>query len=160
MSESVFNKNVMVEVATKESENPVHVLGEYLKIPLIQQFQSKLSLPLKLIMPDSHTDHYAMLGLGDIALPGMLVAYALRCDHDLDVCDLGSHHHGKRMYLFPYCLLCYVLGLLFAFYTSVVWKHAQPALIYLVPAVVIPLVIRAYFCGRLSLVWNGVKTRE
>lgn len=165
LSQYIFKKNVMLEVATREPNNPLQNLAdEYLGI----SFQHTVSLPIKLIIPSSQSNSFMMLGLGDIALPGLLIAYALRCDrysmvtkpvYDVEAAT-SSSRNGRSLQLFEVCLGCYCIGLCFAYYASYVWEHAQPALIYLVPAVIVPLVSRAYSFGCLSEVWSGVKVHD
>lgn len=52
-SEYFFNKNVMVEVATKSAINPLHSFGVEYNISILKSFQSKLQLPIKLLMASS-----------------------------------------------------------------------------------------------------------
>jgi hypothetical protein len=49
--------------------------------------------------------------------------------------------------LFEYAILGYIFGLMSAFYIGSISGHAQPALIYLVPGVLIPVSLRAYRKG-------------
>jgi Signal peptide peptidase len=81
-SEYYFSgKNVMVEVATKRGDNPLAAASKY--VPSLQYltsfFKPDIELPIKLIFPAAD-DHMSMLGLGDIVLPGLLVALASRID--------------------------------------------------------------------------------
>jgi hypothetical protein len=52
-SEYFFNKNVMVEVATKSAINPLYAFGVQHKISILKLIQPKLELPIKLMMPSS-----------------------------------------------------------------------------------------------------------
>jgi hypothetical protein len=52
-SEYFFNKNVMVEVATKSAINPLHAFGVQHNISVFKLLQPKLQLPIKLMMPSS-----------------------------------------------------------------------------------------------------------
>ena len=164
LSQYIFNKNVMLEVATKDTVNPIQSTGEYFHIPYFENFQITLSLPIKLIFPVEGDKSFIMLGLGDIALPGMLIAYALRCDKDFEAEQLKTDLEAPtsssgivQTKLFEHCLLSYLVGLAMAFYCSFHWNHAQPALLYLVPAVLIPIFWISSRHGRLASVWNGAK---
>lgn len=164
ISQYIFNKNVMLEVATRDTINPIQSTGEYFHIPYLENFQMTLSLPLKLIIPVEGEKSFLMLGLGDIALPGMLIAYALRCDKEFEAEYLKEDIEANspssdivKLQLFESCLLSYLFGLAIAFYCSFHWNHAQPALLYLVPAVLIPMFWIAHKHGRLSSIWNGTK---
>merc|ERR1711897_113429 len=66
-----------------------------------------------------------MLGLGDIVIPGILVALMLRLDEHIKP--------GSKKY-FLSTFVAYILGLCGTIVVMHVFKHAQPALLYLVPA--------------------------
>jgi hypothetical protein len=51
-------------------------------------------------------------------------------------------------------LLGYFVGLITATLSSEIFKEAQPALLYLVPFTLLPLLTMAYVKGDLSLMWN------
>ena len=172
-SEYFFNKNVMVEVATKSAVNPIQAFGALLKIPALEAVQPKLELPIKLLMSASLLpgSRVMMLGLGDIALPGFLVSLARRCDIDqrykrtlprssaeyllLESETNKSVSARDSPNLFLFSIIGYVIGLLMAFYIGSISGHAQPALIYLVPGVLIPITVRAWHKNILLDVWNG-----
>ena len=163
-SEHFFHKNVMVDVATKSAINPIQALGVKYDISMFKSLQTKLELPIKLLMPSSFLPkgRILMLGLGDIALPGFVIALALRCDMYYNLHLPGpivSHRVSKiaKLYsrLFEYGILGYVLGLVTAFYIGSISGHAQPALIYLVPGVLIPISLRAWWMNIFLEVWNG-----
>merc|ERR1711920_691260 len=67
----------------------------------------------------------SMLGLGDIVVPGILVALMLRVDQSITP--------GSKKY-FMTTFIAYILGLAGTIVVMHVFKHAQPALLYLVPA--------------------------
>lgn len=66
-----------------------------------------------------------MLGLGDIVFPGIFIALLLRFDRSLQ--------RGTNFY-FNVTLAAYILGLLVAFVVMLLFRHGQPALLYLAPA--------------------------
>merc|ERR1719346_8643 len=103
----VFGTNVMVTVA-KSFEAPI-----------------KLVFPQDLLENGLAAQNMAMLGLGDIVIPGIFVALLLRYDQSL-----------KRNSNFYFCVtfIAYFLGLLTTIAVMHLFKHAQPALLYLVPA--------------------------
>ncbi|KZT29202.1 peptidase A22B, signal peptide peptidase [Neolentinus lepideus HHB14362 ss-1] len=82
-----------------------------------------LDVPIKLLWPKSARGH-TMLGLGDVVVPGVFVALALRYDA----------HRAATAAAKPYfraTLLAYVLGLGAAMGAMHAWGKAQPALLYL-----------------------------
>ena len=103
----VFGTNVMVTVANS-FEAPI-----------------KLVFPQDLLEKGFAASNFAMLGLGDIVIPGIFVALLLRFDHSLK--------RNTRTYFYT-TLFAYLMGLFATIFVMHVFKHAQPALLYLVPA--------------------------
>ncbi len=103
----VFGTNVMVTVA-KSFEAPI-----------------KLVFPQDLLENGLGATNMAMLGLGDIVIPGIFVALLLRYDNSLK--------RGSNFYFWT-TFIAYVAGLLTTIGIMHFYKHAQPALLYLVPA--------------------------
>lgn len=87
--------------------------------------------PIKLVFPMDLLEHgwfsknFALLGLGDIVIPGIFIALMLRFDN--------RRTQGGRLY-FVVTFIAYFLGLLTTVLVMHYFKHAQPALLYLVPA--------------------------
>ena len=173
-SEYFFHKNVMVEVAIKSAINPIQALGVKYDISILSALQPKLELPIKLLMPSTLLPggRLLMLGLGDIALPGFLISLALRCDmYHSSRLELPIYspdtllqqqqksktkiNNRQSLKLFENGIFGYILGLLAAFYIGSISGHAQPALIYLVPGVMVPISVRAWRMNVFLEVWNG-----
>merc|ERR1712079_380022 len=120
----VFGTDVMVTVA-KSFEAPI-----------------KLVFPQDLLENGLNASNFAMLGLGDIVIPGIFVALLLRYDQSLK---------RNSNFYFNITFLAYIAGLLMTIFVMHVYKHAQPALLYLVPACLgVPLF--------LALVRGDIKT--
>lgn len=170
-----------------------------------------LDVPIKLMFPrpgpaDDPTGapSHAMLGLGDVVLPGIMIGLALRFDLYLyylrkqkripvatsgeQVIEKPKYHslagrwtdlfwthsltgrplwvasssqisEGEPPFTFPKTyfkagLVGYVIGLLATLSVMMVWNHAQPALLYLVPGVLGSLWLTALVRGELSLMWS------
>jgi hypothetical protein len=60
----------------------------------------------------------------------------------------------NQMTYFQCSLFGYLLGLLTATISSEYMKEAQPALLYLVPFTLLPLVVMAYLKNDLNSMWN------
>ncbi|XP_049635238.1 minor histocompatibility antigen H13 isoform X1 [Suncus etruscus] len=103
----VFGTNVMVTVA-KSFEAPI-----------------KLVFPQDLLEKGLDADNFAMLGLGDIVIPGIFIALLLRFDISL---KKNTHTY------FYTSFAAYIFGLGLTIFIMHIFKHAQPALLYLVPA--------------------------
>jgi len=103
----VFGTNVMVTVA-KSFEAPI-----------------KLVFPQDLLQNGLAAKNFAMLGLGDIVIPGIFIALLLRF-------DLSLKRESKVYFICGF--IAYCLGLGTTIFIMHFFKHAQPALLYLVPA--------------------------
>ena len=106
-----------------------------------------LDAPIKLMFPLDFLDlgfsgsTHTMLGLGDIVVPGLLIAMFCRYDNSLKV--------GSKFYFFT-SLISYIFGMVVTVVVLQIFQAAQPALLYLVPACLgIPL-ITAFLCGDLA----------
>jgi len=74
-----------------------------------------------------------MLGLGDIVIPGIFIALLLRFDVSLK---------RKNNIYFYTSFIAYILGLALTIAIMAYFKHAQPALLYLVPfCILFPLTV-------------------
>ncbi|KAH0516956.1 Signal peptide peptidase-like 3 [Microtus ochrogaster] len=155
----IFNSNVMVKVATQPADNPLDVLSRKLHLgPNVGRDVPRLSLPGKLVFPSSTGSHFSMLGIGDIVMPGLLLCFVLRYDNykkqaSGDSCGApGPANISGRMQKVSYfhcTLIGYFVGLLTATVASRIHRAAQPALLYLVPFTLLPLLTMAY----LKLAW-------
>jgi minor histocompatibility antigen H13 len=119
----VFKTDVMVTVA-KNVEAPI-----------------KLMFPQDLLEKGIMADNCAMLGLGDIVIPGIFVALLLRYDH--------SRKPNGSLY-FHTAFIAYIAGLFVTIFVMHVFKHAQPALLYLVPACLLAPLLVALIRGDIS----------
>ncbi|KAM6925395.1 minor histocompatibility antigen H13 isoform 2-T2 [Xenentodon cancila] len=129
----VFGTNVMVTVA-KSFEAPI-----------------KLVFPQDLLEKGLEASNFAMLGLGDIVIPGIFIALLLRFDVSLK--------KNSRTYFYS-SFLAYIFGLGLTIFVMHTFKHAQPALLYLVPACVGFPVIVALFKGELTEMFRYEESSE
>ncbi|KAK6636557.1 Signal peptide peptidase-like 3 [Polyplax serrata] len=161
-SSYIFNANVMVKVATRPADNPVGMVARRLHLGGVVKDAPKLSLPGKLVFPSmNHAGHFSMLGLGDIVMPGLLLCFVLRYDaykksqlNHLGELGVPPPKHLSSITYFHCSLLGYFLGLVTATVSSEVFKAAQPALLYLVPFTLLPLLTMAYLKGDLRRMWS------
>ncbi|XP_041060641.1 minor histocompatibility antigen H13 isoform X1 [Carcharodon carcharias] len=129
----VFGTNVMVTVA-KSFEAPI-----------------KLVFPQDLLEKGLAADNFAMLGLGDIVIPGIFIALLLRFDVSLK--------KNSRTYFYT-SFFAYVFGLGLTIYVMHTFKHAQPALLYLVPACIGFPVVVALLKGELTEMFSYESSAE
>ena len=98
----------------------------------------------------------AMIGLGDIVLPALALAYGRR----VDLCHPSGTPPACGYFL--WAVIGYGVGLLVTQAANVYgWTfndvQGQPALLYLVPGVVGSQFIRAVLCGELPAIWEGTR---
>ncbi|XP_040050054.1 minor histocompatibility antigen H13 isoform X1 [Gasterosteus aculeatus] len=127
----VFGTNVMVTVA-RSFEAPI-----------------KLVFPQDLLERGLDASNFAMLGLGDIVIPGIFIALLLRFDVSLK--------KNSRTYFYS-SFLAYIFGLGLTIFVMHTFKHAQPALLYLVPACVGFPVVVALIRGELTELFRYEET--
>eukprot|EP00640_Fibrocapsa_japonica_P000613 CAMPEP_0113934592 /NCGR_PEP_ID=MMETSP1339-20121228/1905_1 /TAXON_ID=94617 /ORGANISM="Fibrocapsa japonica" /LENGTH=642 /DNA_ID=CAMNT_0000936457 /DNA_START=48 /DNA_END=1976 /DNA_ORIENTATION=+ /assembly_acc=CAM_ASM_000762 len=148
ISPVVFGESVMVKVATGGEPKADPSYCE--KYPSDADCQTGEQLPMLLMVPRLWDYHggYGMLGLGDIVLPGLVVAFALR--YDL--------HKGRNPWcggFFAYMVIGYAAGLMMADVAVYIMQMGQPALLYLVPCTLGVLIIKAHTEGCLEELWYG-----
>mmetsp|Transcript_12772 Transcript_12772/g.22961 ORF Transcript_12772/g.22961 Transcript_12772/m.22961 type:complete len:481 (-) Transcript_12772:1386-2828(-) len=103
---------------------------------------TKLDAPAKLLFPrvlpvGSESYPYAVLGLGDIVVPGLFAALMLTIDKELVFgMEANRLQEVRSGPYFKGAVIAYVVGLLLCFGVNTVTKAAQPALFYLVPAMI------------------------
>ncbi|KAF2848885.1 hypothetical protein T440DRAFT_428198 [Plenodomus tracheiphilus IPT5] len=186
--------------------------------PMMVTVAKSLDVPIKLMFPrpgpvddPSQGPSHAMLGLGDVVLPGIMIGLALRFDLYLfylrqqkripattpgegDILQKPKYQSlagrwtdhfwthtltGRPLWTasktpesgteapftfpkiyFRASLVGYVLGLLATLGVMMVWNHAQPALLYLVPGVLGSIWLTALVRGEINLMWEYTEEIE
>ncbi|KAH7838326.1 hypothetical protein Vadar_025068 [Vaccinium darrowii] len=106
--------------------------------PVMVSVAKSFDAPIKLLFPTADSARpFSMLGLGDIVIPGIFVALALRFDVS----------RGKKSQYFNSAFLGYTVGLVLTIIVMNWFQAAQPALLYIVPAVIGFLAVHC--------IWNG-----
>lgn len=128
-SAPVFGSNVMVTVA------------------------KGVDAPIKLMFPRSQNGcgalEFSMLGLGDIVVPGIYVAFLAKWDAVVQ----GSGKANSGVYL-NVTMVAYTLSLITTVGVMLVFNAAQPALLYIVPFVMIASMGLALVRGEFKELWN------
>lgn len=164
--------------------------------PLMVTVATKLDVPIKMVFPrpagpneDPNEMSLAMLGLGDIVVPGMMIGLALRFDlflyykyKSIILSKKKSSAEGTEKAIYqrvtggwgerfwtrsnsskvlsfpkPYfyaSVVGYVSGMVATLIAMQFSQHAQPALLYLVPGVLISLWSTAYLRNELDYMWS------
>lgn len=120
--------------------------------PVMVNVAKNFEAPIKLLFPreafrtmTGTKPNFAMLGLGDIVIPGMFVALMLRY-------DVEKHHQTRY---FQSVFWGYVGGLGTTIFVMNYFKAAQPALLYIVPAILLTVAAHAALRGELKQVGWG-----
>ncbi|KAK4403598.1 Signal peptide peptidase-like 1 [Sesamum angolense] len=167
--ERFFGANVMVSVATQQASNPVHTVANSLSLPGLQLITKKLELPVKIVfprnmlggaVPGNNVSDYMMLGLGDMAIPSMLLALVLCFDHrkSRDSATPLDVQSSKGFKYFWHALSGYAIGLFTALAAGILTRSPQPALLYLVPCTLGPIIILSWMKKDLAELWEGTTT--
>ncbi|KAL4556668.1 hypothetical protein LXL04_034823 [Taraxacum kok-saghyz] len=164
-SEWFFGANVMVAVATQQASNPVHTVANSLSLPGLQLITKKLELPVKIVFPrnlfggvvpgNTATD-FMMLGLGDMAIPSMLLALVLCFDYRKENVTSSLKGHGQGYKYIWYATCGYGVGLVTALAAGILTHSPQPALLYLVPSTLGPVVVVSWTRKELKELWEGM----
>ncbi|CAK78939.1 unnamed protein product (macronuclear) [Paramecium tetraurelia] len=118
---------------------------------VMAQVATSIDLPMKFICPPlmiSNTSplmRCSILGLGDILLPGIVIKYVLKFENLLN--------KGYCMYITS--IIGYCIGLIVCMCSLVIYQQAQPALLYLVPIILIPVIIMSVIRKQFYQLWKG-----
>jgi minor histocompatibility antigen H13 len=132
----VFGSDVMVTVATK------------------------FDVPIKLKFPNGH-GRFSILGLGDMVIPGIILALSLKFDVDAWLAaSKGVVASAKKGFsdlptpLFFGALVGYSVGIVLTMISMYVMNHPQPALLFLVPCCTIGILLPALKLGKVRNCWK------
>jgi len=130
------------------------VFGTDVMVTVAKSFDA----PIKLLFPNqlaAATLEFSMLGLGDIVIPGVFIALLLR----FDVHRCKGKKAVSKLYFYT-CYISYFAGLVTTIAVMHIFKAAQPALLYLVPSTLIPLLVLGWWRGELPELWNGTGMQQ
>jgi minor histocompatibility antigen H13 len=130
--------------------------------PVMVSVAKSFDAPIKLLFPKVMTEltdskaEFSMLGLGDIVIPGIMVAIVLRYDIQRHMTGLvggkvknASSPCGTPRFFYS-CFAGYVLGIAATIVVMNVFQAAQPALLYIVPSVLFTTFLHAWLAGEAS----------
>jgi minor histocompatibility antigen H13 len=136
--------------------------------PVMVSVAKSFDAPIKLLFPrgpvnvlDSSKRPFSMLGLGDIVIPGLYLALILRMDMQRKEAANRPRTRSKARELkkkpppmyFWAVALGYALGLVTTIAVMNIFEAAQPALLYIVPGLLLTTFIRAVFAGEVRKVF-------
>ncbi|KAL4102627.1 hypothetical protein PRIC1_006371 [Phytophthora ramorum] len=145
VSPLVFGSNVMVDVAAGGGSTRLGTGASDSGQVSRQPTPMVLSVPLTFSVYGGE----ALLGLGDIIIPGLLVAFCIRYDY---CC-------GQPLSRGYFCVAtcAYAFGLMIANIMAIVLRNVvagQPALMYVVPAMLFTILGLAKVRGELAVMWD------
>ncbi|WWC88039.1 uncharacterized protein L201_002942 [Kwoniella dendrophila CBS 6074] len=133
--------------------------------PVMVTVARSIDAPIKILSPKSSPFalngkplEFTMLGLGDIVIPGLVIALCLR----FDLANYVKSHPNqeittKSKFSKPYFitgLLSYIIGLTITILVMHTFKAAQPALLYLSPTCSLGPILLASIRGELKELWS------
>ena len=135
--------------------------------PIMETLATNIDIPAVIKLPngtknvgDASIVMYSLIGLGDIVLPGSFIAMCHRFDiwrtHMLEE-ETEFHLRKLPYYIGRYFLstvIAYIVALLCCTAAMRHFKSAQPALLYISPALIIAATATAYFSGDLHIFWT------
>lgn len=87
---------------------------------------------LKYFINEAGKIRTTLIGLGDLIIPSIYIKTLVNTDYYLT------------------SIVFYTIGVITAIVTSILYKHGQPALLYIVPSITIPVLVQATFKGELK----------
>eukprot|EP01061_Rhynchopus_euleeides_P008123 TRINITY_DN17165_c0_g1_i1.p1 TRINITY_DN17165_c0_g1~~TRINITY_DN17165_c0_g1_i1.p1 ORF type:complete len:419 (+),score=198.29 TRINITY_DN17165_c0_g1_i1:64-1257(+) len=113
-----------------------------------------IEAPVLIKLPKNFFEEYTaknmvMLGLGDIVIPGFFIATCLRFDYFRAAEAVKKTHKalGISYKYFITSLFFYVVGLVNTIMVMLLFQHAQPALLYLVPWITLGTLLVSILTG-------------
>jgi minor histocompatibility antigen H13 len=137
-----------------------------------------IDAPIKLMFPTDYSGEkpkYSILGLGDIVLPGIFCSLCLRYDflkslnikhmEGLLKREARGEDVSTQKYLVQTALTCkkhyfravnigYFIAIVCTIAVMLVFKHGQPALLYLVPGCILAVIITSLVKGEFNEMWE------
>jgi hypothetical protein len=154
----IFGSSVMAEIAMAGSTQAVPNQACYCRLNPGDTAVCGPGETIPILLRLPHLNDWrggdSILGLGDIAIPGLLLSYALRTDYTLPRGPNARAAKGRVGY-WTVALVGYFLGLGITHLAIVSMKMGQPTLLYLVPFTLGPICALAYSRGELLALWAG-----
>ena len=111
---------------------------------------TKFDIPAKLLMPRISTDFptasCSMLGLGDIVVPGVYIGFLIK---------FGRLITPKTQVYRNASLIAYALSLLCCGLFLILFDQAQPALLYIVPVLLMTTFALGLYRGEIAKLYQG-----
>lgn len=116
-----------------------------------------LDIPIKLLFPyvnDQGESKFSMLGLGDIVIPGVFVSVCMKYDVDKAILGKIKKLADFKLEYFNTCFIGYFMGIVATYAALLIFNHAQPALLFLVPGCTIPILVKGFLNNEIEQLKN------
>lgn len=119
----------------------------------------KFDVPIKLKFPNGQ-GKFSILGLGDMVIPGIILALSLKFDVDSflektkeNVAEVKQQLENLKTPIFNGALIGYAFGIAATLVSMFAMNHAQPALLFLVPGCTLGVFIPVIASKRFKQIW-------
>lgn len=147
----VFKSTLMISVATN-IDLPAKLVFPHVPKALVS-YSDMATMLYKDLVPQN-----SLLGLGDIVVPGAFASLCLRFDYNLYYSRNNVAFHRLRSIGWPtyftVAIVSYVGSLVLTMVICQIFNHGQPALLYIVPAMLGSVAITAYLNGQFRQLWE------
>lgn len=138
------------------------------RTPMMVAVATELQVPIKMLVPklghSLRTPAYALIGTGDIVLPGAFLLFLMRFDLHM----FYSRHpelpfHFARRTPSTYFITgvsSYAVGLLLTIIVLQITQHGQPALLYIVPSLLVGTLSVTFMRGDLNALFRFIDDIE
>eukprot|EP01023_Acetabularia_acetabulum_P044068 TRINITY_DN4416_c0_g2_i1.p3 TRINITY_DN4416_c0_g2~~TRINITY_DN4416_c0_g2_i1.p3 ORF type:complete len:302 (-),score=20.22 TRINITY_DN4416_c0_g2_i1:500-1405(-) len=129
---------------------PLFMHGESVMVKVAKGGSSNELLPMLFLVSLFNGNDIALMGYGDVVLPGLLVSFT----HIYDIREGKSVLSGYFLYTY----IAYALGLCLTYagiYFQIGGSQGQPALLYLVPCTLGMVIMLGAYKGELKKLWQG-----
>jgi minor histocompatibility antigen H13 len=128
--------------------------------PMMIEVATKVDGPIKLLFPRGFLDAHgnpatALLGLGDLVVPGLFLSLVLRFEAfkhlkanasaKLSTAELPYIDFPRPIFMSVW--VAYALGLVITVVVMIVWESGQPALFFLVPSTLLAAIVASVITG-------------
>ena len=124
---------------------------------IMKNITLNLDIPLILKFPNSISKtSFNTIGLGDIIIPGFFISLMLR--FDIFLFKNKNNEELKFSYLnlkyFLNSLIGYIIGIFITISIMIIFKHSQPALLFIVPILFFNVFITSLLFSEFKILWN------
>lgn len=122
---------------------------------------TSVDLPIKIEIPHILVQHplsrCSLIGLGDLALPGFFICFCHKISEQIFRTSQQERSWNNRNRYYVIAMVGYVVGFSACLAALFILQMGQPALLYLVPCLLIPVSIVSAIRGEIKELWEGFR---